>query len=319
VPLTNDRPQQPGQKEELSCMRPIHTDEDTRKPENRTNLALLSVLQIEEIRAYLLHRLGLPEGALICPCPKLETEEFCTGDRPDFEIRDLSDRTLGYIEVELGPENNEQICRYRSRTPHRVFSIVGRASYRPSDLSLEDIYHHAHTVEPKYRHKQQEVSLELFCRLVKYHVVDGNFKAANTRASLSDKITQSTLVQMIHSHLGVQKILQAGSSVLPGRIKLDTIGENGFSLRVYSHETGSNGLSLMNRSAGRQVIHFPSLCKLLKYLPHRQEACREYAQLIADLGDQNIHQLNERQQAHLPLDVVEDNFADFAAIIERLW
>ena len=57
-------------------MRPIHTNEDTQKPENRTSLALLSVLQIEEIHGHLLHRLGLPEESLICPCPNLETEEF---------------------------------------------------------------------------------------------------------------------------------------------------------------------------------------------------------------------------------------------------
>jgi hypothetical protein len=147
--------------------------------------------------------------------------------------------------------------------------------------------------------------------LVKYHVIDGNFKPSNTRAKLSEKITQTTLGQMIYSHFGAHNILQAGSPVLPGRIKLDTVGENGFSLRVYSPETGPNGLSLMNRSAGREVIYFPSLCKLLKYLPHRQQACREYTQLIAGLGDQNIFHLSERQQAHLPLDVVEENFKDF--------
>lgn len=300
-------------------MRPIHTNEDTHKPENRTNLALLSILQIDEIRRYLLRKLSLPEESLVCPCPKLETEEFCVGDRPDFEIRNSLDRPIGYIEIELGPENREQINRYRSRTPHPVYSIVGRPSYSPSDLSLEDIYRHAISIKPKYLHRQQDVSLELFCRLVKHHVVDGNFKPSNTRASLSDKMISSTLVQMIHSHFGNRHILPAGSSLIPGKIKLDTVGENGFSLRVFSHETGANGLSLMNRRAGQEVIHFPSLCKLLKYLPHRHDACNKYAQLIANLGDKDIHQLNERQQARLSLAVVESNFADLAGVIQQLW
>lgn len=299
-------------------MQPIHFKEDTSKPENRTNLALLSILQIDEIRTYLLRELRLPQESLICPSPNLETEEFSTSQRPDFVVRDHSDATIGYIEVELGPEDKAQINGYRSCTNYPVLSIVGKASYSPADLSLEEIYKHALSVKPKHLRRQQSVSLELFCRLVKYYVIDGNFKPSSARASLSDKMLRSPLVQMIYSHFGSGNILQADASVLPGKIKLDTIGENGFSLRVFSNETGSNGVSLMNRSQGREVINFPSLKKLLKYLPYREEACRRYAQLIAELGAKDILKLPERKIARLPLRVVEDNFTQFADAIEQL-
>ncbi|HSW01814.1 MAG TPA: hypothetical protein VLI39_16715 [Sedimentisphaerales bacterium] len=299
-------------------MESIHFKEDTAKPENRTNLALLSILQVDEVRTYFLHTLHLPPESLICPSPNLETEEFATSQRPDFVVRRDGQGAIAYIEVELGPENSAQIASYRSLTNREVLSLVGKASYKPSDLSLEAIYEHAVSVQPKYAHRQQSVSLELFCRLVKYYVIDGNFSCSSTRAALSDRMLQSRLVQLIVSHFGEGNILPAGVVMIPGRIKLDTVGENGFSLRVYSTETGSNGVSLMNRSGGREVIEFPSLAKLLKYFPQRKEVCRMYAQLVERLGDKNISTLPEKKRARLPLQTVEGNFTQFAAMIEQL-
>jgi hypothetical protein len=299
-------------------MESIHFKEDTAKPENRTNLSLLSILQIDEMRAYFLQALRLPAESLVCPSPNLETEEFAASQRPDFVVRRDGQGEIAYIEVELGPENSAQIASYRSLTHRDVLSIVGKASYHPSDLSLEAICKRARSIQPKYAHMQQSVSLELFCRLVEYYVIDGNFGPCNTRADLSDRMLQSRLVQLILSYFGEENILPAGAALIPGRIKLDTVGENGFSLRVYSTETGSNGLSLMNRSAGREVIEFPSLAKLLKYIPHRQESCRRYAQLVERLGDKNMSSLPEQKRARLPLQTVEDNFAQFAVLIEQL-
>ena len=124
-------------------MESIHFKEDTAKPENRTNLALLSVLQIDEIRTYFVRVLHLPPESLVYPCPNLETEEFATSQRPDFVVRGRGQEAIAYIEVELGPENSAQITHYRSLTNRDVLSIVGKASYNPSDLSLEAIYKYA--------------------------------------------------------------------------------------------------------------------------------------------------------------------------------
>jgi hypothetical protein len=299
-------------------MGPIHIKEDTAKPENRTNLALLSTLQIDEIRTYLLRRLRLPADSLVCPSPNVVTEEFSNCGRPDFEIRDSCEKAIGYIEVEMGQEDNAQITRYRSHLNCPVHSIVGKACYTSSDLSLEEIREHAVSVAPKYRHMQQSVSPKLFCDLVEWYIIDGNFKPSNARANLSDRMLQSRLVQLILSRFGEENILTAGTAMVPGKIKLDTVGENGFSLRVYSTETGGDGFSLMNRSGGREVTAFPSLAKLLKYFPHRQQTCRMYAQLVERLGDRNISSLPEKKRARLPLPTVEDNFAQFAAMIEQL-
>jgi hypothetical protein len=232
-------------------------------------------------------------------------------------VRDIAGTTLGYIEVELGPQNDAQIDRYRSLVNSPVYSLVGKRSYRPGDLSLEAIYEHAQRVQQKYQGSQQQVSLQLFCDLVKHYVIDGNFRTANTRTNLSEKMLNSTLVRMIYAHFGRENILQAGSSVVPGKVRLDTVGEGGLSLRVYSTETGM-GFSLMNQSGGRQVIEFPSLAKLRKYFPHRQEACERFAQLIAQLGARDILSLPERQRARLALDVVQGRFEEIAGAIEQL-
>ena len=44
-----------------------------------------------------------------------------------------------------------------------------------------------------------------------------------------------------------------------------------------------------------------------------------YAQLVERLGDKNISSLPERKRARLSLQTVEDNFTQFAAMIEQLW
>ncbi|MBE7549647.1 MAG: hypothetical protein HS126_01035 [Anaerolineales bacterium] len=296
----------------------IHFKEDTTKPENRTNLALLSILQIAEIRDFVLNALQLPQESLIYPCPNIETEEFATSQRPDFVVRDFAGTTLGYIEIELGPENSTQINSYRSRFNVPVYSVVGKNSYTPRNLSLEEIYENVQHIQQNYSNSQQHVSLELFCTLVRYYVVDGNFRAFSIRSNLSDKMLNSTLVGMIYTHFGNEKILQADVGVIPGKIRLDTISEKGFSLRVYSTKTGPKGFSLMSRSGGREVVEFPSLTKLRKYFPYRQEACDHYAQLIAQFGARDVLNLPEAKRSRLSLNVVENNFKEIADAIAQL-
>jgi hypothetical protein len=75
----------------------------------------------------------------------------------------------------------------------------------------------------------------------------------------------------------------------------------------------------MDRSGGQEVITFPSLARLLKYFPHRQEASRAYAQIIEKLGVKDIGNLPVKsRKARLPLQAVQDNFSQFAAAIEQL-
>ena len=297
----------------------MHFKEDTAKPENRTNLALLSILQIKEIKTYLFDKLDLNNDCLIYPCPNLEKEEFSTSLRPDFVIKYFSGKIYGYIEVELGRENNGQINRYRSETSDPVYSIVGKKSYLPADLSLEEIYSHSVTIKTKYSNMQQNVSLELFCTLVKYYVIDGNFKPSNSRSNLSSEMLSSNLLKQIISGFGSENIVAAGVQVVPGKIKIDTIKKNGFSLKVFSKKSTTSSISLMNRSGGGKTIGFPSYKMLLKYLPYKEKACAKYANLISDLGDSDILKIKESERARLPLAIVEENFTKFSGIIKQLW
>ncbi len=297
----------------------IHFKEDTAKPENRTNLSLLSILQIEEIRNFIFDKLHIKNDCLIYPCPNLVKEEFAISLRPDFVIKNFIGEENGYIEVELGPENDAQIRRYKSEKKCPVFSIVGKKSYTPSDLSLEEIYNYIMTIKTKYQNTQQSVSLKLFCVLVKFYVIEGNFKTTSSRACLSDKMLSTSLIEKVFSSFCRESIIQAENKALPGKIKLDTISENGFSLRVYSRKSSSNSISLMSRSGGREIIYFPSLKKLEEYIPYRKEICASYAKLVAELGDKDILNMSKTEKAHLPLKVVEDNFDKFAVLIKNLW
>jgi len=299
----------------------FHFKEDASKPENRTNLALLSVLQIREIFNFLKIRLDLIEECLIYPCPNLETEELSTSLRPDFKIENYnSNQIIGYIEVELGPQNDAQIKSYKNKAGIPIYSIVGKACYSPSDLSLEEIYNYTKSIQKKYLNTQMNVSIKLFCELVKYYVIDGNFNCSCSRSSISTAMLESDLVQEILSHFKEDEvILDAGDRLTPGKIKFDTVSENGFSLRIFCRESNSGSLSLMNRSGGGDYIGFPSYEKLNKYLPSRNEICKEYADLISNLGDKKIFDIRKNQRARLPLSVVENNIHKFVELIRKMW
>jgi hypothetical protein len=301
-------------------MTSIHFKEDTAKPENRTNLAFFSILQIPEIREFLLLKLRLAPDVIIYPSPNLETEEFALSLRPDFKVlkhfdKDKSD-VVGYIEVELGSENQAQLSNYRALVRVPVHSIVGQKQ-AGGDLSLEEIHEVAGRVQKHYLNTQQFASLELFRRLVDYYVVQANFRSDSKLSALSDKMLESKLVRQIYDYFGEENILM-NTSVRTGKVMLNTVKENGFSLRVHSTKTGTQGLSLMSRSGGRPTIVFPSLKKLNQYLPNKQADNVKFARLLASLGASEILQIDTEQRATLPLEIVENNFRPIADWIKTL-
>ena len=298
----------------------IHINEDTAKPENRTNLALFSILMIPEVRHFVLEKLEIPKDMLIFPCPNLQSEEFDQCGRPDFKItRSLSDREYGFIEIELGQEDKNQIVSYAKWG--KIYSIVGGISDKKGiqgkgDLCLEEIYSFIKTMKDNYKNTQQEASLELFSSLGKYYVIEGNFNQYNKRSPISEKMAYSFLIQEIIRHFGEDKVCLDGK-IRRGHVSLDTIKENGFSLRVYSTET-SKGLSLMSRAGGRPYIEFPFLSKLVKYFSHKQDAAAAFASVIKNLGAYEVEGLTEKRRAKLPIEVVERNFLKIARAIEPL-
>jgi hypothetical protein len=137
------------------------------------------------------------------------------------------------------------------------------------------------------------------------------------RSNLSEQMMNSTLIQAVFDHFGRDKILGTGD-LKRGYITLDTIKENGFSLRVYSTETRM-GVSLMSRSGGRPTIEFPSWVKLKKYFPYKVAEVDEFINVIFALGADEIKSLSEKQRAKLKLETVENNFGKIAKTIEGLF
>ena len=292
----------------------LYFNEDTAKPENRTNLALFSILMIPEIHSFVCDSLGLPDNVIIFPSPNLVTEEFGSTMRPDFMVTKsypAQKETIGYIEVELGRENGAQVQRYKKELNAQIYSIVGRKDYHENgghgDLSLEEIHFLASKVKESQPNSQKYASLDLFCTLVKHYVIDGNFRGSNKRCDISEEIFNSPLIQEVISYFGEATVLRDGR-IERGKILLDTISEKGFSFRVYCKESGNSQFSLMSRTRGRNEITFPSLCKLRKYFPHKKDETELFVGIIAQLGADEIYDLPEKKWATLPIKTVEKHF-----------
>ncbi len=300
----------------------MHIKEDTAKPENRTNLALFSVLMIPEIHSFFCNSLKISASSIIFPSPNLQTEEFDLSLRPDFKIiKNFTkiENVKGYIEIELGSEDQEQISNYKSKTNVPIFSIVGKEKYlqENGDLSLEGIYRKTKEIELKYRGTQIFASLLHFQKLIEYYIIENNFSSSSKRAPISDKMMKSKIIQDVVNYFGKDKIIFIGK-IEQGKLLLNTVKENGFSIRVYSRKSTNNSVSLMNRQAGRLELEFPSTIKLTEYFPHKTNEALGFADLISDLGAYDISNLGERQRAKLPISVVEQNINKFLTAIERL-
>ena len=301
---------------------PIHRFEDLSKPENRTNWALLAIFQLPEIKALICQKLDLSTSVLFSPSPNLITENFVTTQRPDIKLTTtLTGTPFAYIEVELGSENKEQVRRYKKDTKLPIYSIVGMDS-DVSDcecpaISLQELCLEARNIQKtKYSENQESVSLELFCGLVEHYVINGNFDS-NKRESISDKMRESTVIRFFFDYFGEDKFIDSGKCEA-GKFLLDTVSENGFSLRVYSKESNKKSLSIMARSGGRAEIIFPSSEKLKKYLPHKLESVNSYVKLLEELGASDICYIKEKQRTSLPLNIVEENLKSLADSIRML-
>lgn len=307
---------------------PIYYKEDTSKPENRTNLALFSILMIPEIHSFVCDRLKLPKDVIIFPCPNLAEEEFNSRQRPDFCIKKsypFTSQEIGYIEVELGKEDQAQLQGYRTELNTPIYSIVGKKNYfengRRGILSLEEIYDLASEIKRSYSNTQQCASLELFCSLVKYYVIDGNFHSSTKRTDISETTLSSRLIKEIYNYFGKDNILR-NTRPKHGKILLNACGgQYGFSLRVYctkTQTTKNGGFSLMHRTTSKpKITKFPSLRKLRKYFPDKEEETKYFADIIAQLGAEEIYHLKEKELAELPIKMVEENFGRIGDAIRK--
>jgi len=300
----------------------IHINEDTAKPENRTNLAMFSILMIPEIHTFFCNSLNIPTSSIIFPSPNFQTEEFDSNLRPDFKIiASFTELNVlkGYIEIELGREDQAQVSNYKSSANVPIYSIVGKKIYlqEKGNLSLEDIYYKTKEVEINYKDTQVFASLLHFQKLIEYYIIENNFSGSSKRAQISEKMLNSKIIQDVVQYFGKENII-LGGKIEQRKLLIDTIKENGFSIRVYSRESTNNSVRLMNRSAGKPQIGFPSKVKLIKYFPYKKDEVLKYVNLIHNLGASDITYLKEKQDAKLPISIVEKNMNELLKAIESL-
>jgi hypothetical protein len=299
-------------------MENIHFKEDTSKPENRVNLSLFHLLMNGDFKNFIFSKLQLEGDSVIYPAPNLVTGEFVTTDRPDFKIK-RNDKLFGYIEVELGKDIS-QVFKYDQNTASdvKIYSIFGKQSYG-GDLSLEEIYYYLKSKQLDLSKNSQDFwSFDLMLSLIKYYVIEGNYKPNNKRTSISEAMRNSFLINAIYEGIESRYILDKKSDKPErGKILLNTVGKNGFSIRVYSRKSNSNSCSLMNRTGGRNTIYFPSYKKMKEYITNN-EFVEQYAKLLESLGCTDIKVIDNNEKTSLEIKRVEDNIGEFISCIKLL-
>jgi len=296
----------------------FHYKEDTSKPENRLNISLFHLLMVDGVRDYIFSKLQLDRECVVYPAPNLVTEEFDIGDRPDFKI-EREGKLFGYIEVELG-KDIAQVNKYNQKTAGnvRVYSIFGKPS-DGGDLSLEEIYTYLKAnQETIIRGPQDYWSLTLLLKLIEYYVIEGNFKSNNKRVSISETMRNTSLITSLYGSIGSHNILDKESDKPEkGKLLINTVGEGGFSVRVYARNSNTSSFSIMWRSGGRDTIYFPAYVKMDKYISNKQFIER-YAKLLVSLGCIDVMDIGERQSTSLNIKKVEANIDELVGCIKLL-
>ena len=259
--------------------------EDISKPENRVNLALFSLMQQDWFREWLLERLGMPTNAIVYP------PENVRGRHPDLKVS-RGGSTLAWIEVELGT-NAGQAQDYREQFDQPVKTIWGRRC-TASDLSLEEVADFLCGKEDLP--PQAAKNVEHLHKLIRIGL-DGH-SSSSERVEVSDEMWNDPLVVALRDRLG-GRMERTTVRVGIGHLKADTVGKEGFSLKVNRGDT-SGEVALISISAGARLI-FPSRKKLGRCLPRHRAEVNDYMSLISWLGcDVDVE--GDNASPHLPLD-----------------
>ena len=262
----------------------LFVNEDTSKPENRVNLALFSLMQQDWFREWLLERLGLPSDAVVYPPTNVVSR------RPDLKVvRDGSE--LAVIEVELGT-NAAQAEDYRQQFGETK-TIWGREN-SGSDLSLEEIAEFLG--EPRHLSPQTTINVQHLVKLIEKGLL--GHSSSGERNHVSERMWGHPLVFELRVRLG-DRLEATTNRVGIGYLKADTVGKEGFSLKVNRRDK-SGDVALMSITGGAHLI-FPSRRKLSRCLPNHQAEVDAYMSLIATMGcDVDVDGENARPR--LPLD-----------------
>ena len=220
------------------------------------------------------------------------------------------------IEVELGT-NLAQAEDYREQfgTVKKVWGRRGSGG----DLSLEEVadYLAGFLEEPGRLSPQTRINvLHYLGELIKQGL-DGHSSSAE-RGNVSEEMWEHSLVVALRGLLGTR--LEATTKrVGIGRLKADTVGKKGFSLKV-NRRDNSKEVALISIYAGGYLI-FPSRQKLSGCLPNHRAEVDAYMSLVSAMGcDVDVHEPNARPRLLLDpnLDAVLGRVDELARCFKAL-
>lgn len=263
----------------------IFVNEDIDKLENRINLSILGLMNQEWFHDWLLTALDMPLDAAMYP-PKNEAGNL----RPDFKIRNLqTGEILGRIEVETH-FNAEQLATYKSQFRKPVKTIWGLDEFG-GDLSLERIREKLDSVLQESTLKPQHQIGVIHLAALIDEALRGS--SINRRpVQVSEHMRDFWLVEILERSLG-NLIDFDLSQPRPRRLYANTIGPNGFSLRVRSEEASGGSVSILYITNGTH-LYFNSSQHLHNYLPNHGEAITAWGALLRDMNC-NIDKSDKRQ------------------------
>jgi len=282
----------------------LFVKEDISKPENRVNLALFSLMQQDWFREWVLKRLCLPVAAVVYPSTNVHNL------RPDLRVV-LDGSDVAAIEVELG-SNRSQAEDYREQFDV-VKTIWGKRKSR-GDLSLEEV---AEFLEKtRCLSPQTKINVQHLRKLIEDGISEHS--SSGQRDKVSEKMWGHRLVVALRDRLG-DRLEDTTKRVRVGHLNADTIGKEGFSLKVNRRDTNGE-VALFSISGGAQLI-FPSRRKLNRCLPNHPAEVDDYMALITRIGcDVNVCGENARPRlpVHPYLDTVLGEVDELARCFEAL-
>jgi hypothetical protein len=226
---------------------------------------------IDDVRAWLLDKWGLPPNACIYPPQQIN------GVRPDLVVVGEDGAVLTWVEIELGGENAEQMAVYRDVLDAPVRSIVGSVA-ASGDLHLQDITSFATTLRLT---TQQQANVRVFTQLVDElagRTVNFDYIVPN------EALLEAPLLAVILPHL--QDILVLGvPPVRPGQVMVSTVTNKGWTLRVFSLQAQMRSTTLLwDQTPGRGIVRIPARDKLEKYLAGDLAAVSGYCDFLRHKG-----------------------------------
>jgi hypothetical protein len=284
----------------------LFINEDVSKLENRINLALFNLMLIPEIREWLLSELGFPTDSIMYP-PKNNA-----AGRPDFVVVDNTDNVVGWVEVEQGTENIEQLKIYRDILSQPVKSLVGPES-AGGDLSLERITKKINFELENPLDRQQSINSEVFTNLVN-QISKGS--ASWNYVEPSKEVRNNPFILQLGTYL--EGILDYGTPpVKPGIAQVSTITQKGWTIRIYSKVAVSRSVSLLwDQSIGRGIIRIPSYARLIRCLPSSLSLIEDYTSFLRTLGV-DIRIITEKQNMPIDESKLQKSIIDLAKIIKE--